>query len=57
VTGVAAVETLEKRLQGPEGQKAGRTGVFRLLFGALTQEREPWFPTPFPGLLCVSLAG
>lgn len=50
-------ETLQERLQGPEGEKAGRMGIFRLHFGALTQEREPWLPTPFPGLLSVSLGG
>lgn len=35
------METLQERFQGPEGDQAGRMDVFRLLFGALTQEREP----------------
>lgn len=54
---VAAVETLQERFQGPDGEKAGRMVVFRLLFGAFTQERGLWVPIPFPGLLCVSLGG
>lgn len=51
------METLQESFQGPEREKAGRTIVFRLFFGALTQEREWWVPTLFPGLLCVSLGG
>lgn len=51
------METLQERVQGPEGEKAGWMVVFRLLFGAFTQERGLWVPIPFPGLLCVSLGG